>query len=51
MSKSDLECEKYNLAIASGWKVFRVMAGMLERAPAGFIGIIADAINKEGSHG
>ena len=45
------DCEKYNLAMASGWRVFRVTAGMLERDPAGFIEMIAGIIKKEGPHG
>lgn len=44
------DCEKHNLAIASGWKPFRVTAGMLERDPIRFIEMIANIINKEGLH-
>ena len=38
------DCEKYNLAQALGWSVYRFTSGMLERDPAACIDQVAAAL-------
>lgn len=38
------DCEKYNVATAAGWRVFRCTRGMLDEDAREFIGMVGDAV-------
>ena len=38
------DCEKYNLAVALGWRVFRFTGGMLDSDPQGCIAQVREAV-------
>ena len=39
------DCEKYNLATAQGWRVFRFTRALLENDPAAAIGMVEEALH------
>jgi len=41
------DCEKYNMAVAEGWRVFRLTRGMLEREPGRWLGVVIEALGGE----
>ena len=43
------DIEKYNAATLLGWRVFRCTVKMLEENPAGFIGMVKDALEERRS--
>ena len=40
------DCQKYNLAVSLGWRVFRCTAGMLEKDPAAFVEMVLQAVEE-----
>lgn len=46
----EADCEKYNIAAASGWCVIRLTHGMLTRDPARWVDVIRDAMENGGDH-
>lgn len=42
----EADVEKYNCATVEGWRVLRCTAKMLDTDPAAFIGLLADALER-----